>query len=57
MTFDPATARIIEESSSYTYDTPLQPHSNRALSDVTTVVENRIVTSVPPDVIRDARQN
>lgn len=57
MTFDPATAHILEENASYTYDTPLEAHSSRTLSDVTTVAENRVVTSVPPDVIREARHN
>lgn len=57
MTFDPANARLLEESSSYTYDTPLQPHSSRTLSDVTTVTANRVVASVPPDVLRRARHN
>ena len=32
-------------------------YSSRALSDVTTVTENRIVTSVPPDVTREAQHN
>lgn len=55
--FDRATASVLEERSAYRYDTPRQPDSSRGLSHTSTTVESRLVGRVPPEIVRDARQN
>ena len=44
--FDRATASVLEEGSSYTYDTPRRPDSSRNLSNTSTTVDNRLVVQV-----------